>query len=32
MPALQAFGKKWRIGSDDLVFPYAGSILLRVFW
>ena len=32
MPALQAFGRKWRIGSDDLVFPYVGSIILRFCW
>ena len=32
MPALRAFGRKWRIGSDDLVFPYVGSIILRFCW
>uniref|UniRef100_A0A1X7VJF4 sn-1-specific diacylglycerol lipase n=1 Tax=Amphimedon queenslandica TaxID=400682 RepID=A0A1X7VJF4_AMPQE len=32
MPALVAFGMKWRIGSDDLVFPYFFSLLLKLIW
>ena len=32
MPALRAFGTKWRIGSDDFVFPYVGTILIRFIW
>ena len=32
MPALQAFGRKWRIGSDDLVFPNLLSLCIRFIW
>ena len=32
MPALKAFGIKWKVGSDDFVFPYIGSVILRLFW
>ena len=32
MPALRAFGIKWKVGSDDFVFPYIGSVILRLFW
>jgi sn1-specific diacylglycerol lipase len=32
MPALVAFGRKWRIGSDDLVFPNLASLCVRLLW
>lgn len=32
MPALVAFGRKWRIGSDDLVYPYIVSLCTRFLW
>ena len=32
MPALVACGRKWEIGSDDLVLPGIASIFLRTFW
>ena len=32
MPALKAFGLKWRIGSDDFVFPYTLSAFIRSIW
>ena len=32
MPALEAFRVKWKIGSDDLVFPFATAIAIRVVW
>ena len=32
MPALVACGRKWEIGSDDLVLPGIVSILIRTLW
>ncbi|XP_078096718.1 diacylglycerol lipase-beta [Mustelus asterias] len=32
MPGLVAFGRRWSLGSDDLVFPGAFELLLRVLW
>lgn len=32
MPGLVAFGVKWKIGSDDLVFPFIGSLCNRAIW
>ncbi|XP_069762799.1 diacylglycerol lipase-beta [Narcine bancroftii] len=32
MPALVAFGRRWSLASDDLVFPGAFEMLLRVGW
>ncbi|XP_051878477.1 diacylglycerol lipase-beta [Pristis pectinata] len=32
MPALVAFGRRWGLAGDDLVFPGAFELLLRVLW
>ncbi|XP_072916246.1 diacylglycerol lipase-beta [Hemitrygon akajei] len=32
MPALVVFGRRWSLASDDLVFPGAFELLLRVLW
>lgn len=32
MPALVLLGRKWLIGSDDLVFPALFEILVRIIW
>ncbi|GMS87447.1 hypothetical protein PENTCL1PPCAC_9622, partial [Pristionchus entomophagus] len=32
MPALIAFGRRWRIGSDDFVFPGLTEALVRFSW
>ncbi|XP_065203555.1 diacylglycerol lipase-beta [Planococcus citri] len=32
MPALVLLGRKWLIGSDDMVFPALFEILVRVIW
>uniref|UniRef100_A0A0N5BB99 sn-1-specific diacylglycerol lipase n=1 Tax=Strongyloides papillosus TaxID=174720 RepID=A0A0N5BB99_STREA len=32
MPALIAFGRRWNIASDDLVFPGFLECFIRVFW
>ncbi|CAN2391206.1 neuroblast proliferation [Pristimantis euphronides] len=32
MPGLQLFGRRWAIASDDLVFPGAFELLVRVIW
>ena len=32
MPALEACGRKWEFGSDDLVFPGLASLFVRVLW
>lgn len=32
MPALVAFNRRWRIGSDDLFFPAAVGLIIRVLW
>lgn len=32
MPALKAFAVKWRVGSDDFVFPSIFSVFLHVMW
>ncbi|XP_055507571.1 diacylglycerol lipase-beta [Leucoraja erinacea] len=32
MPALVAFGGRWSLAGDDLVFPGAFELLLRVVW
>lgn len=32
MPALRLFGRKWLIGSDDLVFPGLFEIAFRILW
>ncbi|XP_078274177.1 diacylglycerol lipase-beta [Rhinoraja longicauda] len=32
MPALVAFGRRWSLAGDDLVFPGAFELLLRVVW
>ncbi|XP_052783636.1 diacylglycerol lipase-beta-like isoform X1 [Mya arenaria] len=32
MPQLQAFRRKWAIGSDDFVYPGLGEIFLRIIW
>ncbi|XP_078347675.1 diacylglycerol lipase-beta-like isoform X2 [Oculina patagonica] len=32
MPALVAFKRRWRIGSDDLFFPAAIGVVVRVLW
>lgn len=32
MPALIAFKRRWRIGSDDLFFPAAIGVIVRVVW
>ncbi|XP_041063294.1 diacylglycerol lipase-beta isoform X1 [Carcharodon carcharias] len=32
MPGLVAFGRRWSLGSDDLVFPGALELMLRVLW
>ncbi|KAK3601848.1 hypothetical protein CHS0354_041771 [Potamilus streckersoni] len=32
MPQLVAFGRRWTIGSDDLVFPGLMEIGLRIIW
>ncbi|XP_072312392.1 diacylglycerol lipase-beta isoform X2 [Eucyclogobius newberryi] len=32
MPGMVAFGRRWGIASDDLVFPGAFEMLVRVLW
>ncbi|XP_048408069.1 diacylglycerol lipase-beta isoform X1 [Stegostoma tigrinum] len=32
MPGLVVFGRRWSLASDDLVFPGAFELLLRVLW
>ncbi|XP_067859617.1 diacylglycerol lipase-beta isoform X2 [Heptranchias perlo] len=32
MPGLVVFGRRWSLASDDLVFPGAFEVLLRVVW
>ncbi|XP_014672368.1 PREDICTED: sn1-specific diacylglycerol lipase beta-like [Priapulus caudatus] len=32
MPGLVVFGRRWMIGSDDLVFPALVEILVRITW
>lgn len=32
MPALVAFNRRWRIGSDDLFFPAAVGVIVRLVW
>ena len=32
MPGLIACGRRWDIGSDDLVFPGIGESLMRSVW
>lgn len=32
MPGMVAFGRRWGIASDDLVFPGSFEILVRVLW
>lgn len=32
MPALEVLGRRWYIGSDDLVFPTFFCVLMRIFW
>ncbi|XP_070579406.1 diacylglycerol lipase-beta-like isoform X2 [Ptychodera flava] len=32
MPGLVACGRRWEIGSDDLVFPGLASVFIRVAW
>ncbi|XP_075421538.1 diacylglycerol lipase-beta isoform X2 [Ascaphus truei] len=32
MPGLLMFGRRWAIASDDLVFPGAFELLIRVIW
>uniref|UniRef100_UPI00398F6EFC diacylglycerol lipase-beta isoform X2 n=1 Tax=Pristiophorus japonicus TaxID=55135 RepID=UPI00398F6EFC len=32
MPGLVVFGRRWSLASDDLVFPGAFELLLRVVW
>ncbi|XP_031568026.1 sn1-specific diacylglycerol lipase beta-like isoform X2 [Actinia tenebrosa] len=32
MPALVAFNRRWQIGSDDLVFVFAGGLMARIAW
>ncbi|ELU06110.1 hypothetical protein CAPTEDRAFT_162985 [Capitella teleta] len=32
MPGLRACGRRWDIGSDDLVFPALGELLTRTAW
>ncbi|XP_072028584.1 diacylglycerol lipase-beta-like [Amphiura filiformis] len=32
MPALVAFNRKWRVGSDDFVFPGVISVFIRIAW
>uniref|UniRef100_A0A8C1Q850 Diacylglycerol lipase, beta n=1 Tax=Cyprinus carpio TaxID=7962 RepID=A0A8C1Q850_CYPCA len=32
MPAMVVFGRRWRIASDDLVFPGAFELFIRAVW
>ncbi|XP_048026773.1 diacylglycerol lipase-beta [Megalobrama amblycephala] len=32
MPGMVVFGRRWRIASDDLVFPAAFELLIRAVW
>lgn len=32
MPSLKLFGRKWRIGSDDFVFPSSFEAIIRAGW
>lgn len=32
MPALVLFDRKWKVGSDDLVFPALAEGLIRSVW
>lgn len=32
MPALEACGRVWEIGSDDLFFPGVTSVIIRMVW
>ncbi|XP_074649492.1 diacylglycerol lipase-beta-like [Tubulanus polymorphus] len=32
MPGLIAFKRRWRIGSDDFVFPGFAELIIRVLW
>ena len=32
MPGMVAFGRRWGIASDDLVFPGAFELFIRVIW
>ncbi|XP_067286851.1 diacylglycerol lipase-beta [Pseudorasbora parva] len=32
MPGMVAFGRRWRIASDDLVFPGAFELFIRALW
>ena len=32
MPALEACCRRWEFGSDDLVFPGFGSLIVRIAW
>ncbi|XP_006813555.1 diacylglycerol lipase-beta-like [Saccoglossus kowalevskii] len=32
MPGLVACGRRWEIGSDDLVFPGMSSVVIRLAW
>ncbi|XP_063790533.1 diacylglycerol lipase-beta isoform X1 [Pseudophryne corroboree] len=32
MPGLMLFGRRWAIASDDLVFPGAFELLIRLIW
>lgn len=32
MPALEAYGRVWKFGSDDLFFPVLILVVIRVLW
>ncbi|CAL8111086.1 unnamed protein product [Orchesella dallaii] len=32
MPALQAFGRRWHVGSDDFVLPGICDLIIRISW
>ncbi|XP_051980988.1 diacylglycerol lipase-beta-like [Xyrauchen texanus] len=32
MPGMVVFGRRWRIASDDLVFPGAFELFIRALW
>lgn len=32
MPGIIMFNRRWRISSDDFVFPALSDITVRIFW
>ena len=32
MPGLVVFGRRWRIASDDFVFPVSLEVIIRLIW